>query len=125
MLTQRAWKTLAELEDPELKKLAAYLPATVMHSWADSTARKYMCAFQSCRAWVEPHREFAVYPVNEVHFVLYLQHLADSTQSKVAMEEAVNAVSWVHKLSGLPAIAKSPFVQAVLPGLQRMLAIQE
>ena len=38
------------------------------------------------------------------------------------MEEAVNAISWVHKLSGLPPITKSPFIEAVRAGLQRMLA---
>ena len=41
-MTVGVWKTLAELEDPELRKLAASLPRTVMHSWADSMAQKYM-----------------------------------------------------------------------------------
>ena len=122
VLTQGAWKTLAEIEDPDLRKLAASLPGTVMRSRADSTARKYMCAFQRWRTWAEPRSEVTVFPVNEVHFALYLQHLGDTTQSKAAVEEAVNAISWVHKLSGLPAVAESPFVGAVQSGLQRMLA---
>ena len=43
-------------------------------------------------------------------------------QSKAAMEEATNAIGWVHQLSGLPPIAASPFVQATLAGLQHQLA---
>ena len=121
-MTEGVWKTLADLEDPELRKLAASLPGTVLHSRADSTTRKYMRAFQRWQSWAEPRREVAVYPVRDVHFALYLQHLADTTKSKASVDEAVNAVSWVHELSGLPPIAGSPFVGAVRAGLQRMLA---
>ena len=43
---------------------------------------------------------------------LYLQHLGESVKSKSAVEEAVNAIGWVHQVSGLPPIAESPFVRA-------------
>ena len=45
VMTEGEWKTLADLEDPEVQKLIATLPGTVMQSRADSTARKYMQAF--------------------------------------------------------------------------------
>ena len=51
--------------------------------------------------------EVKVFPVQEVHFVLYLQHLSEIAKSKSAVEEAVNAISWVHQISGLPAITVS------------------
>ena len=92
------WKTLADLEGPEFKKLAASLPGTVMHSRADSTTRKYMRAFQHWQAWAKPRGEVAVYPVRDVHFALYLQHLANTTKSKAAVDEAVNAINWVLSL---------------------------
>ncbi len=63
-----------------------------------------------------------MHPVQEVHFALYLQHLGEVVQSKSAVEEAVNAISWVHLLSNQPPIASSPFVHATLAGLQRKLA---
>ena len=122
VMREGVWKTLAELEDPELRKLAASLPETVMRSKADSTTQKYMRAFQRWQVWAEPRREVVVYPVQDAHFALYLQHLGDTTHSKAAIEEAVNAISWVHKLSGLPPITESPFIEAVRAGLQRMLA---
>ena len=40
-MPEGVWKTPAELEDPELKKLAASLLETIMHSRVDSTAQKY------------------------------------------------------------------------------------
>ena len=51
-----------------------------------------------------------------------MQHLGETTQSKSIVEEAVNAVGWVHQISGLPSISASPFVRATLLGLQRNLA---
>ena len=121
-MTEGVWKTLDDLEDPELRKLAASLLETVRHSRANSTTWKYMQALQRWRAWAEPRREVVVYPVQDVHFALYLQHLADTTKSKAAVDEALNTISWVHELSGLPSMAESPFVGAVHAGLQRMLA---
>ena len=41
------------------------------------------------------------FPVKEVHLVLYMQHLSESTGSKAAVEEAVHALSWLHGLAGL------------------------
>ena len=116
------WESLSELKDPELRRLASLLPDTVLHSRASSTSAKYLYAFERWRQWAEPRREVSVYPVQEVHFALYLQHLGETVQSKAAVEEATNAIGWVHQLSGLPPIAASPFVRATLAGLQRQLA---
>ena len=71
-MVEGVWKTIEKLEDPELRSLAASLPEIVMHSRADSTARKYLQAFQRWQAWAEPHREVVVYPVHNVRFALYL-----------------------------------------------------
>ena len=87
------WRELAELQDPELKRLAKSLPDTVMHSRADSTTRKYMYAFQRWKAWAAERREVTVFPVQEVHFALYLQHLGEVSSSKSTVGEAVNAIS--------------------------------
>ena len=48
--------------------------------------------------------------------VLYLQHLSHVVQSKSAVEEAVNALAWVHQASGLPPVSSLPLVQAALAG---------
>ena len=60
-------------------------------------------------------------PVKEHHLVLYLQHLGDTVGSKSAVEEAVNALAWMHSTAGL-ASPITTIVKATLEGLQRKLA---
>jgi len=61
-------------------------------------------------------------PAEPQEFGLYLQYLRDQTSSKAAIEEACNAVAWVHTTAGLAPILAHPFVKAILEGLQRTLA---
>ena len=72
------------------------------------------------RTWAKGRAEVKVFPVDEVHFALYLQHVAESTESRAAVEG--DAISWAHQLASQPAINASPFVHATLAGLQRKLA---
>ena len=62
------------------------------------------------------------FPIQELHLVLYMQHLSESTESKTAVEEAVHALSWLHGLAGLQPLGGSPLVKATLEGLRRILA---
>ena len=121
-MTSGVWEELANLQDPELQRLAKSLQTTMLHGRANSTVTKYGYAFQRWKAWAETRSEVRVLPVGEVHFALYLQHLGEERQSWSAVQEAVNAVSWVHQLSGFEPIARSPFVQATVDGLKRKLA---
>ena len=122
VFTKGIWQTVRELQDPELKRLATCLPQTVLASRADSTVTKYLHAFRRWKEWADTQSEISVFPIEVVHFALYLQHLSQSTKSKSAVEEAVNAAGWVNRLSGEPPIGASPFIQATLAGLQRQLA---
>uniref|UniRef100_A0A1X7TWK2 Uncharacterized protein n=1 Tax=Amphimedon queenslandica TaxID=400682 RepID=A0A1X7TWK2_AMPQE len=49
-------------------------------------------------------------------------HIAVHSQSKAAVEEAVNAVSWINQSVGSQPVALEPFIKTVLAGLQRLLA---
>ena len=60
--------------------------------------------------------------MQELHLVLYVQHLSESTESKAAVEEAVHALSWLHGLAGLQPLGGSTLVKANLEGLRRILA---
>ncbi|KAL5497417.1 hypothetical protein EMCRGX_G013884 [Ephydatia muelleri] len=93
------WPLLKDLEDPELRRLAQSLPATVLRSRADSTTKKYLGAYQRWKTWAEARREVPAFPVKDIHLALYLQHL-----------------------TGLESVGTSPIVQATLAGLRRMLA---
>ena len=76
---------------------------------------------QKLEAWAEKHNP-TVFPVNEHCVALYLQHLGEKLQSKSAVEEAVNALNWVHSLAGVQSPTQSPLVQATAEGLRRLLA---
>ena len=96
-LSRGVWQTIEGLQDPDLKQLVSCLPDTLLNS---STTAKYMRAFMRWKTWAQPRREVTVFPIEEVHFAFYLQHLADTTKSKATVEEAVNAISWRHQLAG-------------------------
>ena len=53
---------------------------------------------------------------------LYLQYIEDSLKTKLAAEEAVHALNWVHNLAVLESSTQSPLVQTMLEGLRRLLA---
>ena len=121
MLDKGEWKILKELEDPELKSLAEELPVMVMSSHANSTTSKYLRAFRRWKEWASSHKLPSM-PAVAHHIALYLQHLAKTTMSKAAAEEAVYAISWAHNLAGLSSPTEMPLVQTTLQGLRRLLA---
>ena len=57
-----------------------------------------------------------------MHLVLFLLHLDKKLHSSSAVQKAVNAIGWVHQLSGLDSVTQATFVQATLTGLKRILA---
>ena len=121
-MTRGVWEELADLHDPELQRLAKSLKATMLHGRANSTITKYGYAFQRWKAWTQTRSEVRILPVGEVHFALYLQHFGESLESRSAVQDAVNAVSWVHQLLGFESITLSPLVQATVDGLKKTLA---
>ena len=68
------------------------------------------------------HGQYHISSHKPQHFVLYLQHLGETVKSKSAVEEACNALAWVHSMSGFASPSSHPFVKATLEGLQRKLA---
>ena len=121
VLSQGSWLLLNELEDPELKELASKLPSTILHSRADSTIKKYLGAFRRWKAWAISHNLIPV-PAKPHEVAFYLQHLAKESGSKSAVEEACNALAWIHSTAGLSSPLSQPFVKATLEGLHRTLA---
>ena len=109
------------LEDENLKKLAAGLPATVLQSKATSTTKKYLGGFRRWKQWATEHK-ISVLPADACHVALYLQHLGEERNSKPAVEEAVHCLAWVHSVAGISSPTSDPLVRNMLDGLKRMLA---
>ena len=108
IVSRGTWSLLEKLKDPDLKGLASRLPATILHSRADSTVKKWAYKLDNS---AKPHQ-----------FVLYLQHVNETSKSKAGVEEATNAMSWVHSCARLPSISANPFVKATTDELQQSLA---
>eukprot|EP00731_Ephydatia_muelleri_P008089 Em0004g427a len=122
ILAAGVWPLMSNLEDPELQRLAAALPDTVLRGKADSTTKKYLGAFRRWKLWAEARQGVPSFPAQDTHIALYLQHLSESVESTSAIEEAVNALSWLHQAAGLQPVSGAPLVQAALAGLRRILA---
>ena len=83
---------MKDLEDPELKDLSSRLPRMIMHSRADSTVKKYCGAFRRWITWAVEHKLPPI-PAKSHEFALYLQFISEQSGSKLAAEEACNALS--------------------------------
>ena len=94
------WSLLGELDDPELVRLANKLPETLLRSRADSSVKKYVGAIKRWKMWAISH-QLPTFPAQAHYVALYLQHLAERAKSKSAVEEAVNALAWMHSLAGV------------------------
>ena len=116
------WPLLGNLEDPELRRLAAGLPAVVMQSRADSTTKKYLGAFQRWKTWAEARQGVPSFPVKGIHLALYMQHVSESKHSKSAVEEVVHALAWLHRVADIESPTESSLVQSVLEGMRRTLS---
>lgn len=121
MFQSDIWQELNTFDTPDLARLAASVQDSVIRSKADSTTRKYLAAFRQWKIWAQ-QQSLQVFPVKESHLVLYMQSLAESTNSKSAVEEASNAIAWAHAMGNCNSPTESQFVRSVLQGLQRDLA---
>ena len=104
---------LKEVDDPELKVLASKLPSTILHSSHQPSCTAALTAPHRAGVWAIAHKLNPV-PAKPHEFVLYLQHIGEMTSSKSAVEEACNAVAWIHTTAGLTPIIAHPFVMATL-----------
>ena len=115
------WTTLKELEDPELRWLAECLPTSVLNTKAESTMKKYLGACRHWKAWASNH-SLEVLPATEHHVAFYLQHVAETLNSRAAVEEAIYALAWIHDLAGVVSPTTAILIQTTLQVLRRMLA---
>ena len=107
---------LDNLEDPDLKELAGRLPQTILQSRAYDSVMKYLGAFRRWKTWASGHNLLLI-PAKPHEFALYLQFIGNTKGSKLAVEEACNAVSRVHSTAGLLPVLSDCYVRATLDGL--------
>ncbi len=93
-----------------------------MQGKAPATIKKYAGAFGRWKRWASSRQEVRVLPARPIHVALYLAYLAQAAKTSAPLEEAINALSWVHKMATVEDITSHPLVIQVLAGAKRMLA---
>ena len=122
VLTGGIWLESMQVQDEELKGLAAFLPRVVLCGKALSTVTKYTGAFKRWKAWASNKHEVKVFPAKPFHVALYLSYLIQKSNTCSPVEGAVHALSWVHCVGTVEDPTQHPLVKQVLAGAKRILA---
>ena len=104
VFTSGTWPLLSYLEDSELRWLAQVTTSNC----AEEQGRQHTTKDILWGLPRDGRQRLPNFPVQELHLVLYMQHLSESTEAKAAIEEAVHALSWLHGLAGLQPLGGSP-----------------
>lgn len=105
-----------------MKALASHLPRVVLSGKAPSTTSKYAGAFARWRKWAQSKPDIPILPARPLHVCLYLSFLIQKSVSSAPIEEAVNALAWVHTVAVVEDPTKHPLVSQVVAGAKRILA---
>ena len=111
---------LGNIREPRLQELAAGVPRMLRLSRAESTVQKYTRCFERWRKWAAQYPEISEFPAQPAHVALYLQHLLETSEAKTAVDDAVNALAWVHELGGLPSPTSHPTVRTMQESAHRI-----
>ena len=108
------------------RELVQDLPAVLLKSKADSTARKYEKGFNTWRKWASQFKEIVIFPASSVYvslFFLILQSLIQESASCSSIDEVHYGLKWVHDLAGLPDPCNSSLVLSLIESAKRLLSI--
>ena len=115
-----SWSSLKFHRDPEIRILISSLPSVLLADTAQSTVRKYLCAFQKWENWAK-RKVFTPVPADPKAFVLYLVHLLNTSSTKSSFDSVIHGVSWAHKKFGLNSTADSLTAKQVINAAHRIL----
>ncbi len=107
------WAESEGVANEDLKELAQFLPTVVLSAKAPSTVKKYAGAFKRWKAWARQKQEVRVFPAKPLHVALYLAYLIKKSATSAPVEEAVNALAWVHQVGSVEDPTKHPLVGLV------------
>ena len=110
-------KELAHLGDHHVKNILD----RAMDSRAESTVCKYLRAYRHWKSFSQV-RGIQHFTVQPAHLAIYLEHIADSTGSKSAVEEVCNAIAWIHEIAGIQNPSNNGVVRSIVEGCRRSLA---
>ena len=112
-----------QVEDGRLRALVQDLPAVLLKSKADSTARKYEKGFNTWRKWASQFKEIVIFPASSVHVSLFFLSLIHESASCSTIDEVHYGLKWVHDLAGLPDPCNSLLALPLIESAKRLLSI--
>ena len=110
---------------PSLKDLAATLLSLVLHGKAPATIKRYSGTFGRWKKWAASRQEIPTLPAKPSHAALYISYLAQSARTAAPLEEAVNTLSWVHRMATVEDVIGHPIVVQVLAGAKRQTLLRK
>ena len=119
MFKTPAWRTVEDVEDPDIEELAKLLPSIVLRGRAPSTVKKYSSAFLRWKGWASQKFTEEIFPAQPLQVALYLAFLIQKSSTSAP---AVNALSWAHQMALVEDPTQSDLVKNVLAGAKRILA---
>ncbi|XP_066265870.1 uncharacterized protein [Branchiostoma lanceolatum] len=119
--SSRPCPELQDLEDPELRSLAASLPSIIIADRAPNTIKKYVRYFRSWELFASSNGLPSL-PGHGPHLALYLLKLLQASRSAAPLEAVTFAVAWAHRKAGHPSPHTHPLPSQVLQAAKRILA---
>ena len=110
------WPEIRQIDDPELKELAECLPMIALQSKAPATVKKYAGGFSRWKRCAKSKPGVEAFPAKPFQFALYLAFLIHSSRTSALVEEAVNSLSFAHRLAVVEDPTDHPLVKQVLAG---------
>ena len=90
-----------QVEDKQLQALVQDIPAVLVKSKADSTARKNKKGFNTWTKWASQLKEIVIFPASSVQVSLFFLSLIQESASCSTIDEVHYGLKWVHNLAGL------------------------
>lgn len=105
-----------------LSSLSKKLPQYCLSARADNTTRSYKYAFDSWTKWCVSNN-ISYLPGSDYHVALYLIDVTenDSSKSDSKINNIFYAISWAHRLAGLPDPCQTDLVNFVKEGALRKI----
>jgi integrase len=111
----------AEVKNPVLAGIADGLPKLLAQARAPTTNRSYGYAYKKWKDWADNFDEVVALPAKPVHIILYLMVLGKNAKTFSAINLAVSAIAWAHKLAGRQSPTEDILVLEAIKGLKRQL----
>ena len=99
------------------------LPKVLAHSREATTQTAYIGAFNRFEKWTKNLLSVQALPANPESVAIYLLSLAQNRKSVATINQAVYAITWMHRICDFPNPTSNNMVSVILDGVRRLNSI--